>query len=424
MALKHEKFLAIIGGGPKAAAIACKAEVMNTLGRSNLTVVIFEQKSIGANWDGSRGYTNGRQILCTPVERDLGFPYSSMLGKEVDLIMQKKYSWAAYQVAHGEDYSEWVDRGRLPASHSDLAKYLRWALSQAESAIEYRTVTKLTRVGKKWRLFSKDASGKEAAYPTEFNGVVVTGPGPARRTNWSTGLTNIYDGTDFWKSPEKILRLLLKQKRPARQIIILGGGGTGASIAAWLVKHGAQDERIMLVADQATLFGRVDSVFENRMFSDDSLWKSLAPHNREIFSNRLNRGVVWKAVLEDLRAATEIMFVDGRAISVGPGPIGMTVTVKRYNGSMTSLEAPIVIDATGFNAWWFAHILPAGTRVKGASRKRKKSLENAVGQDLSFHGKQWPFPPLHVPMLASKIGPGHGSLMALGGMSDAILRRY
>ena len=51
--------LAVIGGGPKAAALTAKAKVLRDTGRLNVQVTIFEPDGIGAYWRGRAGYTDG-----------------------------------------------------------------------------------------------------------------------------------------------------------------------------------------------------------------------------------------------------------------------------------------------------------------------------------------------------------------------------
>ncbi|MEJ8630188.1 hypothetical protein P0F65_10725 [Sphingomonas sp. I4] len=68
-----EQHLAVIGAGPKAAALAAKAYCLQQQGIP-VAVTVFERNEIGANWTGDFGYTDGIQRLCTPAERDLGFP--------------------------------------------------------------------------------------------------------------------------------------------------------------------------------------------------------------------------------------------------------------------------------------------------------------------------------------------------------------
>lgn len=74
------KKLAVIGAGAKAAAIAAKADCLNRSGLADLQITLFDKGSAADNWSGLAGFTNGSQLLCTPVERDIGFPYDGVFG--------------------------------------------------------------------------------------------------------------------------------------------------------------------------------------------------------------------------------------------------------------------------------------------------------------------------------------------------------
>ena len=102
--------IAVIGGGAKAVAIATKAACLRRTRTADVHVTIFERATIGAHWDGAHGYTDGLQPLCTPAERDLGFPYDeTTFGPRVNISMQT-YSWMSYAAyRNGEpDYADWV----------------------------------------------------------------------------------------------------------------------------------------------------------------------------------------------------------------------------------------------------------------------------------------------------------------------------
>ncbi|MES2351243.1 MAG: hypothetical protein V4641_27025 [Pseudomonadota bacterium] len=69
--------IAVVGGGAKAAALAAKAFALRKANVANIHITVFEKTEIGAHWTGKNGYTDGEQRLCTPAERDLGYPYFS-----------------------------------------------------------------------------------------------------------------------------------------------------------------------------------------------------------------------------------------------------------------------------------------------------------------------------------------------------------
>lgn len=150
--------IAIVGAGPKAAAIATKAACLRDLAELEIDVVIYERDEVGAAWTGNNGYTDGLQRLCTPAERDIGFPYDDTdLADGLAAEMQARYSWKAYCIARGK-YGEWVDRGRQKPIHRDFADYLFWCIDDAG---EYRAgnVTGLSHRNGQWSITYTDPTG-------------------------------------------------------------------------------------------------------------------------------------------------------------------------------------------------------------------------------------------------------------------------
>jgi mycobactin lysine-N-oxygenase len=111
---------------------------------------------------------------------------------------------------------------------------------------------------------------------------------------------------------------------------------------------------------------------------------------------------------------------------VGGAPGELQVQYKDFRGPRAS-AASLVVDASGFDAWWFAALLQDGvkSRVTGHNAEKTQKLRNKLTEsmrnDLSL---RIGFKGLHAPMLSPTQGPGFASLMALGSMSDRILRPY
>jgi mycobactin lysine-N-oxygenase len=140
--------LAIIGGGPKGAAVAAKAWALaNTARYRPPDVVIYERQGIGAAWSGQSGYTDGLQPLCTPAERDLGYPYDrASFGRDVASAMSARFSWHAFCVAEGmgaTEYDQWVLYDRSPPVHRDFARYLQSVVRRSGAQVSPREVTGL-----------------------------------------------------------------------------------------------------------------------------------------------------------------------------------------------------------------------------------------------------------------------------------------
>ncbi|WP_159997806.1 SidA/IucD/PvdA family monooxygenase [Roseomonas sp. 18066] len=429
--------LAIVGGGPKAVAIAAKAQILREEGLLDCEVHVFEAREIGASWTGRHGYTDGEQALCTPAEKDLGFPYAEMPGApDAAEKMMARFSWSTFKASRG--YADWVDLGCPRASHGDFAEYLKWAFGRSGAALHHGEVTRLEEESGSWKVEWKEAgAGPAKAHEAIFDGVVVTGHGPARPMG-PTSSPRMMDGHGIWHTKERTRVLGLLHTRTVSEdapLVVIGSGGTAAAVLAWLVREGFRDLPIHLLAEQATFYSRGNSVFENRLFSDPIQWQSLTHTTRKAFFERLTRGVVWDAVMEELVHLSALTFVDGRATSIVPTGSGdLTVSWQR---TLTKLElklgvaqtgatdAGLVINATGFDNWWFLNLLPPGT-VPSAGTKRAAYLErltHGMNENLAF-GDGWTLPRLHAPFQSMLVGPGFASLLALGDMADRVLRPY
>lgn len=174
------KKIAVIGGGAKAAALAAKAYALNKVAKADIQVTIFEKVKVGAHWDGNHGYTDGMQQLCTPAERDVGFPYTNSFSPAVTELMLSTFSWQTFLQSESK-YSSWVNRGALPPAHGDFAKYLEWVLERTGARVKIGDVTNLVPERNGWRVKTLGTSGNSRVYPGQFDAVVATGPGPARQ---------------------------------------------------------------------------------------------------------------------------------------------------------------------------------------------------------------------------------------------------
>jgi mycobactin lysine-N-oxygenase len=413
--------IAVVGGGPKAAALAAKAAALRTAFNAGIHVTIFERAEIGAHWNGRHGYTDGTQRLCTPAERDLGFPYSSIYGPAVDAALHSGFSWAQYLLSQRRAYGDWIDSGRKAPLHSDFAAYLRWAVMKADATVVRAEVSSL-RVGKdgRWAIYG---ARRNLAPGRGFDGVVVASPGPARGVARTGKSSRVFDGVDFWRRLGEVRKALRRQ--PLDPIVIVGGGGTAAAILAWLTRNGYKDREIVMLAKQAALFTRGDSFFENRLFRHDDAWQALSRESQREFVGRLNRGVVWQTVMDEVAGASKLEIRSGQAKRiVTRGRRGLFVEFTGDDGKVQRAVADIVVDASGFDAWWFMDLLKMFPRGKRASADFRSDLEESMSKFLHFAGKSWKLPPFHAPFHASRHGPGLSSLMSLGSMSDRILMAY
>jgi len=100
--------LAVLGAGPKALAIAAKANVLRDLGLGSIDVVLIEQRAVAADWRGTDGWTDGEPLLGTPPEKDIGFPYRSCFGPAVDAALEQQLT--SHVVRHAPfDREHWRD---------------------------------------------------------------------------------------------------------------------------------------------------------------------------------------------------------------------------------------------------------------------------------------------------------------------------
>ena len=425
------KKIAVIGGGPKAAALAAKAWCRDPE-RAEIKVEVFEKAEFGAAWSGRRGYTDGEQTLCTPAERDVGFPYEAGVLDETELpTLFSEFSWGAYLAQAGDidlTYREWVDRGRKAPTHDVFARYIAWVLQKAGQIDRSRQVIAIGRADDKWSVTYRGRRGAERT-EANFDGVVITGPGPALEGFTRPVDRRITNGVSFWAAPEPFLRRGDASDDP---IIIAGSGGTAAAIAAKVTRL-RPDRAVIIIGNQAALFTRTESFFENALFTDSTAWRALTIEERVKVTERLNRGVVWSSVSSELSRVRNIGFQPGRVnaatvgAKLGPAPAELLVDIVDANGTRT-VPASLVIDAAGFDQWWFLELLPPAmgdmARVAGdpvAEKEVRRDLKSAMVADLSLNlGAAG----LHVPFLALAQGPGFGSLMVLGSMSERILGSY
>lgn len=384
--------LAVIGAGPKGAAIVAKAAALSFAGhhRPPPHIDLYDHNPIGAAWLGGIGYTDGEQPLCTLAERDLGFPYdATTYGPTVAEAMLARFSWQSFAIgASGRmRYRDWVVDGRKPPPHHDFADYLFGAVSKALHAgaavwirNEVKSIDFVNPAG--WRVESVDAHGVRSS--ADYDGVVITGSGRALAALPGAN-ARVVDGRMFWKSVPQMQALLSADPDPS--VLIIGAGGTAAAIAYWFVRKGLTTLPITIVGRGATLFARHDGPFEDRLFTDDAAWQALAPHVREAFLSRTAAAVVWDSVLRNL-VSDNIGYESYSARgyrSIGPAGLGQPDLLKLEMDAppdprvaqalamlpllglpaapifvgpppppLTTRPASVFVDARGFDRWGFA----------------------------------------------------------------------
>src|SRR5262249_17792853 len=137
------------------------------------------------------GYTTGKVRLCTPPDKDVGFPYNSEYGSAVDKRMLD-YSWQAYKILiDRSSYSDWIDSGKLNPTHEEWGMYLKDVIepSMKDRKTDNVEILANTRVESitpedgrvKITTVRKISAKREKEETTFADGVVLSGPGEPRR---------------------------------------------------------------------------------------------------------------------------------------------------------------------------------------------------------------------------------------------------
>lgn len=431
------RILAIIGAGPKAAAIVARAAVLRDLApnRDHPSLLVFDKVGPGSAWSGEAGYTSGFLTLCSPAEKDVGFPYGEIRASGTRSIageLHRRFSWNAYLVASG-DFAEWVDRGREPPSHRAWARYIRWVFEQAGQACAVAEVTRVARTGQGlWRLTSEVGG---ASTSQDVHGVVFTGTGDPRRVRTQGAIPpeRIFDPADVWAARRRLL------DGQEKVVAIVGDGGAAGAVAAWLAPRLAeQRSSIRSISPMGTLLPRGDGYGERRWFSDPTDWRELPEGHRRILLAHTEAGVISarnKAVID---ASANIEFTVGRAEEVRAelDELILTVGYDRPSADGASLEhrtgavsADFLINGMGFDPWSVLKIVRGKVQnLLGSSSSAealRRRAEREIQEDLSLPASVDAPGGLHVPGLAALArGPGMPTLGCLGLVARAVLDSY
>jgi mycobactin lysine-N-oxygenase len=429
----RRRVIAVLGGGPKAIAIAAKARVLRDLGLDAPDILVIDRNAIAAHWSGEHGYTDGLQILGTPPDKDIGFPYRSEcwkgadgadLNPEVNRRMQA-FSWQAYKIHHGS-YSDWVDRGRPQPTHQAYAAYLNWAARQAVVSWKHSQVMRI-RMGKtRWVLDCCEDAGGSHPEKIEADGIVITGPGPAVRTRIKGcpgDHHRVMDGRSFWQRTGEF-----KGHKGDLRFAVIGTGETAASVVVALQAILTNLSPITLISPHGVQYTRGESFAENRLFSrPEPEWGMLDDTDRAEFMKRTDRGVfsvnAKRALdLSEHQLGTINGYIDSMEVT---DVVRLRVT---YGGKVADQDEifDYVVLAIGFESCWFIEGLldqAVKTRIrKLAGSTEKGAIERTIDRDLAIKGL---LPKLHLPMLAAlDQGPGFPNLSCLGLVADRVLSTY
>ncbi|HEV7290466.1 SidA/IucD/PvdA family monooxygenase [Sphingomonas sp.] len=430
--------LAIVGAGPKAAALVARAsELRAELGTHRVPeLIVFERAKVGAAWDGTDEYSSGFVSLCTPGEKDVCFPYDDVWDGEGEFVslasrLHARFSWSAYLVATGR-YATWVDRGRDHPDHERFADYLDWVFDAADHDIVQGDVKRIWQLPTgKWCV-EYERSG--VMHPCVVDGVVLTGNGEPRPVDVEAGVPakRVFDAASFWKHRETLLG------RHGRTLVaVAGDGGSAGTIVAWLAQRFAERKgRIISISPMGTLFPRGDGHAERRWFTDPADWSKLTLDHRRKLIERTEAGVISMRNKSVIDGSGVIDYEAGYLRSVAVDADGqLTLSLDYDERPREPLSVDFVVNAVGFDAWTrlalVDHPKTTALSVTRTDANRvtldalRKGVEWKIQGDLSLPTSEG-FPPgIHVPSLAGLAqGPGIGNLGCLGLMARKILQPY
>lgn len=453
--------IVILGCGPKALAIYAKMRGLQDAGLRVPEIVILEQSSVAAHWQGEDrgdfGFTDGKQPLGTPPEKDIGYPYNSEYKEcapDIDAFLLK-FSWPAYRIAQGS-YADWMDRDRPPPHHCEWADYQDWVATklQLKTSGDYvkGSLQKVAKKSDRWVLqYNLIDSPYADTVELECDGLVITGPGEPKRVKNQTSSesTGIMDGRTFWKAPN--MSWLKGRVREKTKIAVIGAGETAASVVSALLNISDEDPwSIDVISRRGTLYSRGEGYHENRFFSDPTNWGTLSEPLRKELIERTDRGVLSIRAMQRISKSNIVNCksgtVDGITVPGGVASIkGSANKVSVHlEGANPPEEYDCVIVALGFNALSFGQYFKENLEVleplasaknrglltmmwgkpsaQDEHRKLQTDSAQRISEDLSVAGLA---PKLYLPMLSGLTqGPGFPNLSCLGLLSDRVLRHF
>jgi mycobactin lysine-N-oxygenase len=398
-------------------------------------LIVVERDKVGSAWDGDGNYSNGFVTLCTPGEKDVGFPYDEVWTDEgtpvsISSELFARFSFSAYQIATGR-FADWVDRGRDHPSHSRFADYLEWVFDEADEGVVYAEVTKVRHAGGKWRVDYK-LDGEDKYFTAD--GVVLTGNGEPRpiEIDVSVPAERVLTAESFWAKRHDLVK-----PGPHVEVAVAGDGGAAGTIVAWLAQRFAETQsQVLSISPMGTLFPRGDGHAERRWFTDPADWSTLTLAHRRKLIERTEAGVISMRNKCVIDASTRISYHIGHLSSVQFDADGKLQLKTKYDKAPGApVAADYLVNAVGFDSWTrlalvehpaaqgLARLVPPVTEE--SLKASREVAETKVEADLSMP-RSLGFPAgLHVPALAAvPHGPGIGNLGCLGLMARKILQGY
>jgi mycobactin lysine-N-oxygenase len=423
----EETDLLVVGGGAKAAALAAKIHVINSLGLGPIALTIVEKTEWAASWSGRNGMTSGEEPLAIPPIKDVGFPYESAklfgeAGEAIDTGLLP-FTWQRYMMSRGE-YARWVNADSPAVQHRDYGRYLAWVLSHATEGVRLirgRVTEVSLPTPDRWQV---EVAETEAASRHSAGALVLTGPGIHR---------------DFSHDPEVAERLFhCDSKRgefahiPAAQeseVAIVGGGESALSCLVFL--RAFRPEARITVFTPTLPLSRGESFLENRIFSnpDGVAWSSLDLQTRRDFVKHCDRGVFDPQTLGRIAGDRGCEWVTGRVIHVGSADDDDGVSVE-YDSPAEGVvhgRFDYCVNCTGFDLLaQLRGLFPPEARAEVERQAgplwEGPPVEIPIGRTLELEGMD---PRLYIPGLAGlRQGPGFANLGSLGLLSNRVLMPF
>jgi mycobactin lysine-N-oxygenase len=432
-----EADLLIVGAGAKAAAIAAKVHVLNSLDRGArrrpIRLTIVEASEPAASWSGRNGMTSGEEPLAIPPIKDVGFPYQSheLLGELGQAINHAitEFTWQRYLI-DGRGYARWVNAGSPAVEHREYGRYLTWVLARATAGITHVS-GRVTRVSlgasadrprartDRWTLEVAESRG---ARRYDCRALVLTGPGVHRPLSHDAEVAGRIFHCDSRRS--ELARIPAGEDS---EIAIVGGGESALSCVAFL-RSFRPDARLTVYTPTLPM-SRGESFLENRVFSnpDEVAWSALDLRTRRDFVRHCDRGVFDPNTLASIAEDEQCRFVTGRVTHVAATGDGDGICVNYSSATGLGGERyDYLVNCTGFDLLEQLRGLfgPAARaeieRRAGAVWDRPPGAEVAIGRALELEGMR---PRLHIPGLAAlSQGPGFANLGSLGLLADRVLQ--
>jgi len=425
-----ESDILIVGAGAKAAALAAKVHVVNTLGLAEVSMTVIEKTEPAASWLGRNGMTSGEEPLAIPPIKDVGFPYQSSrqfgsLGDEVDAALLP-FTWQRFAMERHE-YAAWVNSGSPSVLHRDYGEYLGWVLSRATEGVSIYdgrvTEVSLADEGDLWQAEVAERGRPEDPERHFGRNLVLTGPGVHRHFPHDPDVESRVFHCDSRR--EEFARVPADEEV---EIAIVGGGESALSALVFL--RDLRPQARLTIYTPTLPLSRGESFLENRVFADpDNVgWEHLDIETRRDFVKHCDRGVFDQTVLERIADDDHLSFIAGRAVHVALSDDGEGALLEFDSPSegMCSELYDFVINCTGFDLLrQLRGLFPDAVRDQveeqcGPLWDRPPKTEVPIGRGLELKDVH---PRLHIPGLGGlSQGPGFANLGSLGLLANRVLQ--